>query len=1063
MATSITKSISIVYNCLQPTAISKSFLYRDLSENFSLGKSIVWKNSNKAEKLKTVPVKYSEYSNYFLKSSLNLWESTVRPNLNIGNSIKTYINANINPFNDAEIINYSNNIDYLEWRIGDNVWNKVDTTEDDFNTSIKDVEYDFKEVGSVPCQVRAILDGGEIVYSEEKYVTVTTENDTEVQLFLTSPTDEYKNLPEYSLGGINSNVPVNISSKIINEDGISETDNEIEIENSEYFNNSGYVAIGNEIISYNSKTNKYPFKLIGCYRGRFNTIPDSHKLNTKVRLILIGSLFDNIKNSELILKNKTDYRCVCVKNTKKIESGDISLFFPFAFNENNPEEKLQFAIERSVAGTTVFSQEVVNDAAEPFVSTNNSVEIINLIPSVFDTESKLGIEFGEEFGYTTKRNVDNDETFVFLNKNSIEGDVIYRFFENKFVTIDKIKYNTSSVDESSIYVSYRYGNSIEEIDASQWTDFEAENHYASTDIIREIKSYTKYFDVKIKLERKELDKSSPSFGDFTIIYWDRGYSRFIQTTDEKTRRSLTINTDFFGNNYNEFHIGYPEETTSNLKPLTDEDNYIIQSTYASDIGKDSIYVKFYQGLSCSFVPYENSSLREIVIYERRIDWDNSTASSIDLTLNLLLYDDDIENGGKIIGTSSQTMTLTEKITHSSHRVFELDKVVELKAGKTYWFYVYPECVPEVKGLWRFRGTTDLAYGNPDNNKIKIFDKSNGMIKISERDDFAIGFVAIGKLSDSLLGYHNSNSTIYYTLSPSGLNGNEWEFDGINLSFNTPYNNRYKIGPYIHAMWKSSSNRGWHRFRPWKISSIYGTQNLAPSSKYKTISSEDYIIIRIEIDKIMDSDSLDAIRGFGEFGLGAQPAINSLEVSWHQNINENFTSNAVSKWIDCPKNYVDSIKLSDIYDSWSNNLLPEEQFFIWLKRDYSEVNSSINNSGFSLTINHGVETLYEIKEYDHDNWQSITSEEVPEVPANIDVPSSSNNGTYIVSWDNGQNASLYELQESSDEFVTIAITASTSCVVRGKEDGIYRYAVRSINSVGASEYIYSSLIIVTLVN
>ena len=75
---------------------------------------------------------------------------------------------------------------------------------------------------------------------------------------------------------------------------------------------------------------------------------------------------------------------------------------------------------------------------------------------------------------------------------------------------------------------------------------------------------------------------------------------------------------------------------------------------------------------------------------------------------------------------------------SNNRISQ--KTTKEKAGKIYWFYVYPESSPNVKGLWRIRGTDNLVYGKPDNNKIKILDKNTRISERKSRTDFAIGFM-----------------------------------------------------------------------------------------------------------------------------------------------------------------------------------------------------------------------------------------------------------------------------------------------------------------------------------
>ena len=79
---------------------------------------------------------------------------------------------------------------------------------------------------------------------------------------------------------------------------------------------------------------------------------------------------------------------------------------------------------------------------------------------------------------------------------------------------------------------------------------------------------------------------------------------------------------------------------------------------------------------------------------------------------------------------------------------------------------------------------------------------------------------------------------------------------------------------------------WHRFRPRKITSSSGVFEASPSSLYKTIPVGQSVIVRVEIDKLLSGDTDDDIRGFGELGYGAQPAITKIEAIWNQFIDEN---------------------------------------------------------------------------------------------------------------------------------------------------------------------------------
>lgn len=72
---------------------------------------------------------------------------------------------------------------------------------------------------------------------------------------------------------------------------------------------------------------------------------------------------------------------------------------------------------------------------------------------------------------------------------------------------------------------------------------------------------------------------------------------------------------------------------------------------------------------------------------------------------------------------------------------------------------------------------------------------------------------------------------------------------------------------------------------------------------------------------------------------------------------------------------------------------------------------------------------------------------------LTVPSSSNNGSYTVSWTSVSTATSYELQERTNggSWGTIQNTSSTSRAISGKGNGAYDYQVRACNVGGCSGY------------
>jgi hypothetical protein len=93
-----------------------------------------------------------------------------------------------------------------------------------------------------------------------------------------------------------------------------------------------------------------------------------------------------------------------------------------------------------------------------------------------------------------------------------------------------------------------------------------------------------------------------------------------------------------------------------------------------------------------------------------------------------------------------------------------------------------------------------------------------------------------------------------------------------------------------------------------------------------------------------------------------------------------------------------------------------------------------------------------------NWTTSTngcgvSRALPDVPAFITVPGTSQTGTYTVSWLAASNATHYELQESMDDGsfgnpVNVYTGAAIYYDVSGRSDGTFYYRVRAVNAVGA---------------
>ena len=1048
----------ILYQSVQSAESSKGFLYNNFSETRGLTKSFTWSDSRAGERIITSPSRYSLFSSEFDRPASSIWSGIVAPSIEMGENIKTYPRSLVRPFDGVIISDEILSIENVEWRVGDNNWTRL--TSDDYASELLNVSLDFKKIGMIPCQIRLILETEEIIYSKEKYVIVLAENSTELSAYLTSPTDAIQNGPSYSLGGVISSTQISASTIIDSVNDVSSGDTRIGVENTLAFPNSGYIAIDEEIISYNHVSRVWPYCLQGCTRGLFNSSPEPHLNGSNIRLIETEGLFDNVKQSELDGENKIDYKCICVKNTKEIETGNIGIYSPWSPSPQETGEKIQIAIERGQSGSTNFSQEIVDRFAEPFVGDSSGAKLLNISPITESWTGSLEKSFDSSgFGYVSRSNIDSSAGHIYLSEDSISGTAIYRFSSGTLSTIDKIRYNSSSIDESSVSVSYRYSDSESAIDTKIWTDFPIENHEVLTEVIRTIRVYANIFDIKIDFDRKDATGTSPSFGDMNITYWTGGFSKFLKSQGEKVTRELSIQGNHFTEQYAEFRAVFPEETMSNLPPLSSNDNYVIQSTYANGVGSASYAIKFNQSLATSFISYQDCFLSELTIYEKRIDWDNISESSIDLTLNAILYDGDPESGANAIGEASIDLELVAKVTRSSYRAFQFINEIKLEKDKKYWFMLYASSSPSVKGEWRFRGTNDLLYGNPDSNETKIFDYNNGFVKKKNINDFAIGFVAIGRLENILSGHIDRDSTIFYKLNPSGINDQDWDFNGISLSCNGPYNHPYKIGPFIHVSWRRSGDDGWHRFRPRKVSQIYGDFDLSPSSSYKTIPKDQYVLIRVSIDRFLSSDSREDVRGFGELGLGAQPAISKIYASFDQYVDFTIINNMVTGWIDVPSESGSAIAMSDLYSGWGDSLSPSEQFFIWVKRDYRGVTRPTPYSGFLLVFKHGVESKFEVSEYDSTNWESIQEEEIPESPSSITVPSSSNTGTYEVSWGAVSNASLYELQEENGSFSTIELTSESSYIVAGRADGAYRYRVRAANSAGSSEWIISAVIIV----
>jgi hypothetical protein len=80
---------------------------------------------------------------------------------------------------------------------------------------------------------------------------------------------------------------------------------------------------------------------------------------------------------------------------------------------------------------------------------------------------------------------------------------------------------------------------------------------------------------------------------------------------------------------------------------------------------------------------------------------------------------------------------------------------------------------------------------------------------------------------------------------------------------------------------------------------------------------------------------------------------------------------------------------------------------------------------------------------------------PLPPAVLNVPLSSFTGIISLNWTMGTGALWYEVQEDEDAGFatpqTVYVGASQSCLLYGRTAGTYHYRIRSINTVGISNF------------
>lgn len=96
-------------------------------------------------------------------------------------------------------------------------------------------------------------------------------------------------------------------------------------------------------------------------------------------------------------------------------------------------------------------------------------------------------------------------------------------------------------------------------------------------------------------------------------------------------------------------------------------------------------------------------------------------------------------------------------------------------------------------------------------------------------------------------------------------------------------------------------------------------------------------------------------------------------------------------------------------------------------------------------------------------KNISVGRLPSAPTSLTVPSSSNTGSYSISWSSVSGATTYTLQEKigSGAWITIQNSSSVNRSFNGKTSNSYSYRVSACNSVGCSAYIAAKTIVVKL--
>ena len=543
------RTVGIRYNSLIEKNTQAPLMWNAFSTINSLGKGLLWRQSQNTESLVSASFLYSTKKSHVVRTMGAMYDSYGTPVLDIGSNFIGIIASPLNPFFDSVIEDPQNIVDTVEYRIGTNSFNNLKITDGNFDEALKSFQFTFFEFGTIPCQLRIILSTGEVFYSDTKYALIDLQSNTDVKIYTTVSPD--KNHENINLGGINSSNTLGVTSKIISTDGLSVFDTEIQIEDSSCFPDSGYIVVGSEIVTYNNKTLEYPFLLKGCTRGVFGTLASTHKDGTVIGLMDTEGLFDNVTISEIETDDETvskiDYRCVCVRNDSDLTSGDISLFFPVS--PNNNLENMRFAVEKSVDGNTINSQELVNEKAEP--SMNGVKEYLPTdfsanghLDDVFDTslddsgDSSDSFDYSDKFGIVSSKNIYTDDKYLFLATDALSGEIRYRFNGSKLLTIDNLKYNVSVKLGTSVSVFYRTGKTLEEIKDKEFKLSETYNEYIETKDEITVEEFVQFLDIKITMKRGNLNNSSPSFGDYLIQYWESGYSSSVRNSDELKQRNI---------------------------------------------------------------------------------------------------------------------------------------------------------------------------------------------------------------------------------------------------------------------------------------------------------------------------------------------------------------------------------------------------------------------------------------------------------------------------------------------------------------------------------------------